>query len=456
MRGPLPLDDFAKLADIPSADIELYREAGLLDPDGDGLYDDFDALRLLYVSIHVDQGRTIEEIVGGIRDGTLDAPFFGDVLFGRGQLWGRVAPAYTVPDAAERTGLTSEQIELLRTVSGLPGNLIEQRDIEAMAGVKSVLDAGMPWEAIVEVSRVYGDALRRIAEAEVRMMHEHVHERMASEGVPEREIALQTHALMRAMTDVVDPTIEYIHHQHLLRLVMEDVLAHMESPQVSRRRWREATILFVDLSSYTSLSQVHGDEAAAAVLERFDGLVRSLLPAHRGTLVKQIGDAFMLTFSEPADAVRFGVAVGESAMTEENFPSVRVGIHTGPVLYRMGDYIGNTVNIAARIAAAAAPDEIVFSESIAEAAQESGLPVAPVGMRMLRGVDDPLPLYRVMRRRDMPARDPVCGMNVLADAAARLTWGGVDYAFCSEDCLRRFVGEPDRYATSAAHGPNQP
>lgn len=448
MRGPFSLEDFARLAQVSAEEVIACRDAGLLDPDKDGLYDDFDVLRFSYILFHRDEGRTLDEIVHGIADGSLEAPFFGDILFGPGRLFNRGAPSYTVDEAAARIGMTPEQIEALRTAGGLPGTFLEQRDVDVLSGVKEMMDAGMPWEAVIDVARVYGDALRRVAEAEVRMMHEHVHERLAAEGVSQRDIARQTHALMEAMTSVIDPTIQFIHHQYVLRGVMEDVLDHLQSPARATRGSFDATILFVDLTSYTSLAQVHGDEVAAQVLDRFDGLVRSIVHGHRGTLVKQIGDAFMLTFNDPADAARFAIALEDAAAREEHFPALRIGIHAGPVLYRVGDYIGNTVNIASRIAAAAMPNQIVVTEPVAKAAEAAGLSVASAGIRELRGIEDPLPLFRVLQRREVATRDPVCGMRVLADAAARLTWGGVEYVFCSEDCLKRFVEDPSRYAAA--------
>ena len=449
MRGPFSLEDFASLARVTAEEVASYRDAGLLDPDKDDLYDDFDVLRLSYILFHHDEGRTLDEIVRGIADGSLEIPFFGDILFGPGRLFSRGAPSYSVEEAAARTGLTAEQIEALRTAGGLPGGRLEQRDVDVVTGVKGVMDAGMPWEAVIDVARVYGDALRRVAEAEVRMMHEHVHQRLAAEGVSQRDIARQTHALMEAMTSVIDPTIQFIHHQYLLRGVMADALDHLQSPERSLHGSFEAAILFVDLTSYTSLAQVHGDEVAAEVLDRFDGLVRSLVHGHRGTLIKQIGDAFMLTFNDPADAVRFAIELEQKAASEEHFPALRVGIHAGPVLYRVGDYVGNTVNIASRITSAAMPNEIVVTEPVAKEAESAGLSVASAGIRELRGIEEPLGLYRVVPRRQAATRDPVCGMKVIQDAAARLTWGGVEYAVCSEDCLRRFVEEPARYATAA-------
>jgi adenylate cyclase len=149
----------------------------------------------------------------------------------------------------------------------------------------------------------------------------------------------------------------------------------------------------------------------------------------------------MIVFDDAADAVRFAIEVDERAAREERFPALRVGIHSGPVLYRVGDYVGTTVNIASRITTSAAASEIVISEPVADAARRAGIAVEPLGLRLRRGVGEPIGLFRVMRTRHGAQTDPVCGM-VVSDAAARLTWDGLEHAFCSQECLQKFVSAP--------------
>jgi class 3 adenylate cyclase len=442
MRDPLPLEDFAALARVPAAQIEGFRAAGLLDPDRDGLYDDFDALRLQYIQVHLDLGLSLDQIVEGIRSRSSEISDFEALLFSSGG-------ALTPEDAAEMTGVPSEVIQALRMASGLPGTTMHELDLESFGGVKAMIEMGIPIEALLEGARVWGDAMRRVAETEVGLIHRFVHEPLTAAGLDEREVAKQHKTLMEAIQPLTEVLLQYVHRQYILRSTVADVLQHLRSAASPERpSTLEATILFVDLSSFTALAQVHGDEEAAAVLDRFDGLVRTLVHQHHGTLVKQIGDAFMLTFAEPDDAVRFAVALDAAAAREERFPALRMGIHTGPVLYRVGDYIGTTVNLASRVATAAMPNEILMTEVPAKASEKDGVPIAEVGVRVLRGVEEPLTLYRVMRSRD-PAqlRDPVCGMLVADAAAARLEWAGVSYAFCSPECLRKFVETPGKYAT---------
>ena len=214
----------------------------------------------------------------------------------------------------------------------------------------------------------------------------------------------------------------------------------------------DVAIVFVDLTSFTTLAQIHGDETAADVLDQLDHLVRSLVLKHNGSLVKQIGDAFMLAFEDPADAVRFSIALGEAAEKHEHFLATRTGIHFGSVLYRVGDYVGNTVNIASRLAAEAMPNEVLVTEAVAEAASRAGIEVSQAGVRMLRGSAEPLSLHRVVRPTAGDLKqDPVCGMMVDDEsAAARLMRDGQEVLFCSEDCLRRFLEKPELYAVASS------
>jgi adenylate cyclase len=155
------------------------------------------------------------------------------------------------------------------------------------------------------------------------------------------------------------------------------------------------TIAFVDIASFTALAEASGDETAVHVLDRIDAVVRPLLVEHDGKLVKQVGDGFMLAFRDPADAVRFAAATQDELSRDRELPAIRVGMNTGPALYRTGDYLGSAVNVASRVVSSAMPGQILLTEPVAKAASNGGIPVEEVGVRMMRGVDEPLALYRV-------------------------------------------------------------
>jgi YHS domain-containing protein len=121
------------------------------------------------------------------------------------------------------------------------------------------------------------------------------------------------------------------------------------------------------------------------------------------------------------------------------------------VLYREGDYVGGTVNLAARVAAEATRGQLLVTAAVRGSA--SGLDeiaFAPLGRREMRGISEPVELFEVrLAGADVHREvDPVCGMALSpSEVGAELSMGGVRYAFCSEACLQRFVADPGRHAT---------
>src|SRR5438552_7303495 len=200
-----------------------------------------------------------------------------------------------------------------------------------------------------------------------RVFHLYVHERFRAEGLSGADLMAATHGVADPMTDLVEPAVLYFHRKAWERANREDLLLHlMEGTTPPSQTVGELmrTILFVDLSSFTPLAEAMGDEVAARVVERFADMVRETAFQSDGQVIKQIGDEFMLVFSHAASAVAFGARMYEAAAAEPRFPALRIGAHTGSVLYRDGDYVGTTVNLAARIAGAARRSQFVISDDV--------------------------------------------------------------------------------------------
>jgi adenylate cyclase len=263
--------------------------------------------------------------------------------------------------------------------------------------LKTSRDAGLPWEAMLGMTRVLGDSLRRIAEAQVRLVHVYIHERLTAEGASEEEVEARIFSIEQNLAPLMDPLLQRLHREYLLDALVQDAFFHVTGSEQQARELGsvEATIAFIDIASFTALAEASGDDVAARVLDRIDAIVRALLVEHEGKLVKQVGDGFMLAFRDPAAAVRFAVATQAEIGRDPELPAIRVGINSGPALYRTGDYVGGAVNVASRVVSSAMPDQILCTEPVAMAAEKAGVAVEEVGVRMLRGVDDPLPLYRV-------------------------------------------------------------
>jgi class 3 adenylate cyclase/YHS domain-containing protein len=264
-----------------------------------------------------------------------------------------------------------------------------------------------------------------------------------------------TQALAGPMAQLVEPGVVYFHRKSWERANREDMLLHLiedTSPPAGVVGELVRTVLFVDLASFTPLTEAMGDAAAARVIERFSEMVRETAAGCDGQVIKQIGDEFMLVFPTPTPAVTFGLAIRAAAAAERQFPALRIGAHAGSVLYRDGDYLGANVNLAARVTSAASRGQFVITPAVREHAQASSIEMIALGPHSLKGVGEPVELFKVRAVGEQPPSkqvDPVCGMN-LDDAAAEanLVWHGHRLLFCSERCLRLFLERPEQYTAS--------
>jgi class 3 adenylate cyclase len=173
-----------------------------------------------------------------------------------------------------------------------------------------------------------------------------------------------------------------------------------------RRRRRMArhpspTFVFADLVGYTSLTEKSGDEAAADVAREFRRAMLVLSREHGAWHVKSMGDGAMIWVPDAGSAVRLAERTLTEVGLRPDLLPVRIGAHTGPAVMRDGDWYGNAVNVAARLADMAGPNEAVVSDatqSIADDRAQSALCCREeVG---LRGVARPIVVWRMGPNRE--------------------------------------------------------
>ena len=167
----------------------------------------------------------------------------------------------------------------------------------------------------------------------------------------------------------------------------------------SRLRWMARhpapTFLFADLVGYTALTERCGDEAGARVAREFRRAMTALSREHGARQVKSMGDGAMIWAPDAALAVALAARTVLEIGTRPDLLPVRVGAHTGPALMRGGDWYGSSVNVAARLARAAGPNEALISVTTQSAAHrvESGLKGRCE--LVLRGVERPMVAWRL-------------------------------------------------------------
>jgi class 3 adenylate cyclase len=126
---------------------------------------------------------------------------------------------------------------------------------------------------------------------------------------------------------------------------------------------RTTTFVFTDIVGSTAHAAAAGDTAWIATLGAHTGVVRALAVRHGGRVVKGTGDGFMLAFPSALAGVRFALAARDA--TAGSDLTITAGVHTGEARQVDGDYLGHHVNVAARIAGAAQPGEVVVSDVVA-------------------------------------------------------------------------------------------
>lgn len=133
-----------------------------------------------------------------------------------------------------------------------------------------------------------------------------------------------------------------------------------------------ATVLFTDVVGSTRLSQSMGDQGWTEVISMHFDVTSGIVEAEGGSVVKTLGDGGMYVFPSATAALRAAVRIQrEASQADDKSLQLRVGIHTGDVIEGHNDYLGLTVNKAARVAAAAQGGQILVSSSTVDSVNSS-------------------------------------------------------------------------------------
>ncbi|MFB6345847.1 MAG: adenylate/guanylate cyclase domain-containing protein [bacterium] len=167
------------------------------------------------------------------------------------------------------------------------------------------------------------------------------------------------------------------------------------------------TIVFADLSGFTALTEVHGDKDAAELVSRYIEMVQGVLP-EQTRVVKTIGDEVMVVADNAVQGIHGAVNISKAVKTEPQFPGVRIGCHHGDVIRQEDDYFGNAVNLAARVASQALPEQILCTEPVKEAGEDiPELELVSAGRATFKNISGHVDLYEItIQKENTPDRSP--------------------------------------------------
>jgi adenylate cyclase len=145
------------------------------------------------------------------------------------------------------------------------------------------------------------------------------------------------------------------------------MVENIEDSQIVERKL--ATILSADVAEYSRL-MAESEEETVRIFRGHKALFESIINIHRGRIFNTAGDAILAEFSSAVEAVRSATEIQAALRTRnDNLPPsrqvrFRIGINLGDVMLQGADLLGDGVNVAARIQAAAEPGGICISGSV--------------------------------------------------------------------------------------------
>lgn len=168
-------------------------------------------------------------------------------------------------------------------------------------------------------------------------------------------------------------------------------------------RTENLTILFVDIAGFTATTSRQSRLENANLLQTFEKTLLPLIKRFKGIVVKSIGDALLITFRSPTDAMLCSMAL-QDAMHAHNLHAsdddkihIRVAANLGEVRVTKKDIFGEPVNVASRIEGVTPADEIYLSEAVYMAMNKAEVPALEVGFKELAGIPQAVRLYSIPR-----------------------------------------------------------
>ena len=248
-------------------------------------------------------------------------------------------------------------------------------------------------ESALQLIRVMGSSVARLADAAVASLRLYFEVPMMTSGGTYADVTTAYGELTR----------------HLLPEALKaiDVLLRRNIALSAEREWGtdpEATsttahlvVGFADMVGYTAMARALPTRELVTTIGTFEREVVDLVTDHGGRVVKLIGDEVMFVLPEPTEACHLALALASEFADHPVVPPLRVGLATGEVLTRDGDYYGRVVNAASRLVELADPRGVVVSDGVRDLLGDA-FAIDPLPPTRVKGYDEPVQAFRLRTR----------------------------------------------------------
>jgi adenylate cyclase len=389
----------ARRAGIDTEELGRLVELGIVGPGPDGRFTSGAARRVSVARSLVAAGVPLEGLGAAMRSGRFSLDFLDAPAFERFSALSDV----TFARLAQRSGVPVDLLMAIREAAGSaapqPDDRVREEELPYADLIALQVAAGFQRSSTLQLLRVQGDALRRMAETESAFWEAEVVGPAMEAG--RRPDEIHGAEFGDRMAVLMERAIMAMYHlqqtQAWTTALIGDLERQLAAAGLHTRLEHPPAMCFLDITGYTRLTQEHGDAAAAELADHLGRLVQRSAIRHGGRPVKWLGDGVMLFFPDPGPGV---VAALEMVAGVEGagLPPAHVGLHAGPVIFQEGDYYGSTVNVASRIADYARPGEVLVSQEVVDASAGAAVSFRDIGPVELKGVSGAMLLHAASER----------------------------------------------------------
>ena len=270
-------------------------------------------------------------------------------------------PTLTRVEVADRAGVPLEVATELWRLLGFAHQTDDavaftESDVRALELTVDLMRMGILGEdSQAALVRTWGRSYARLAEWQTSLLAG------LAVGGPDPDVRMAE--LAAGVLPRVEALQSYVWRRHLASAASR--LLSVESTGAAET---DMAVCFVDIVGYTAQSKNLAEGELVEWIEGFEQEATGIAVDHGGRVIKTIGDEILVTADDPAAAAEIALLLVERGLDDEDpFPAVRAGVSWGPVVSRLGDVFGPTVNVAARLTSVARPGTVVVDRGMHDA-----------------------------------------------------------------------------------------
>ena len=252
-------------------------------------------------------------------------------------------------------------------------------DVQALRHTRDLIDLGILGpDRQAALVRTWGRSYARLAEWQTTLLTSRA---LESGADPADTLAQMTEEVLPR----VDALQSYVWRRHLVSAGARMLAVEAPGSPVVRQ-----AVVFVDIVGYTSRSKSLSESELVDWLEHFESETLGLVVDQGGRIIKNIGDEVLVVTDDVTDAAEIALIMTARGSNEDDrFPEVRAGVAYGPVVTRLGDVFGPTVNIASRLTSLARPGTVLIDQGAYERLSGRVHDEDAAGPEVSDGADDP-------------------------------------------------------------------